>query len=301
LPLTILIDGIMKRILHKLFNKSSVSVNRIKVYALVGKAGTGKSFRARLLMEKHDIELMIDDGLLISDQQIVAGKSAKREDNRFKAVKRAVFHYDAHREEVREAIIAEKAKKILLLGTSEHMVGIIAERLALPVPDKLIYIEDIATRDEIDQAQRSRKVHGKHVIPLPVVEVKQHYSHKILDSIKLALGSKSAFWGRQKTVEKTIVQPPFGRLGQISISDAALSQMIMHCIEEEIAEVKILKLIINPSASGYRIEVKLRFPYETIIPGKLYKLQQYTVSHVEKFSGIEVKSLDLTVEEIKKG
>ncbi|MBN2415734.1 hypothetical protein JXO52_07820 [bacterium] len=282
-----------------MFNKQLRNARNIDVYALVGKAGTGKSFRARLLMEKYGIDLMVDDGLLIHDQHIIAGRSAKREQNRFKAVKRAVFQYEDHRIEVRDAIRKEKSRKILLLGTSEHMVGLIAERLELPVPGTLIYIQDIATTDEIDRAQRSRKVHGKHVIPLPVVEVKQHYSHRILDTIRFGLESKAWFFRKPKTVEKTIVQPPFGRLGRISISEAALSQMIMHCIEEQAEDADILKLIIEPSPSGYRIEALLRCPHHTILPQTLYNLQQYTVSHVTKYSGIEIKSLDLTVEEMK--
>lgn len=50
----------------------------VKVYALIGKAGTGKSFRAKLVAQKYRIELIIDDGLLIRDQKIICGKSAKR-------------------------------------------------------------------------------------------------------------------------------------------------------------------------------------------------------------------------------
>ena len=38
-------------------------IKKIKVYALVGKTGTGKSFRARLITEKHNIDLLIDDGV----------------------------------------------------------------------------------------------------------------------------------------------------------------------------------------------------------------------------------------------
>ena len=60
-------------ILAKFTNRS------ITVFALVGESGTGKSFRAKLLAEKYGIEAMIDDGLLIKDDKILAGKSAKHE------------------------------------------------------------------------------------------------------------------------------------------------------------------------------------------------------------------------------
>ena len=52
-------------------------LNRIKVYALVGESGTGKSFRAKLVAQKHGIDMIIDDGLLIRDNRILAGHSAK--------------------------------------------------------------------------------------------------------------------------------------------------------------------------------------------------------------------------------
>ena len=49
------------------------------VFALVGESGTGKSFRAKLLAEKYGITAIIDDGLLIQNDKILGGHSAKRE------------------------------------------------------------------------------------------------------------------------------------------------------------------------------------------------------------------------------
>ena len=39
----------------------------VKVYALVGRSGTGKSFRAQLVADKYHIPLIVDDGLLIKN------------------------------------------------------------------------------------------------------------------------------------------------------------------------------------------------------------------------------------------
>ena len=65
--------------LKKLFKKISWKIKGVSVYALVGESGTGKSFRAQLLAEKYGIKLIIDDGLLIYNDKIIAGQSAKRE------------------------------------------------------------------------------------------------------------------------------------------------------------------------------------------------------------------------------
>ena len=76
----------------------------IKVYALVGRSGTGKSFRARLTAAKHGIDLIIDDGLLIKGDNIIAGKSAKSEKVYLTAIKTALFDSVEHRTEVRNKL-----------------------------------------------------------------------------------------------------------------------------------------------------------------------------------------------------
>ena len=157
----------------------------VHVFALVGKSGTGKSFRAQLVSKKYGIDIIIDDGLLIKDQSIIAGKSAKKETARLKAIKRALFLDYEHAEDVKAALRMERFKRILLIGTSEKMVRKIAQRLDLPNPHRIINIDDVATQQEIEIAQRSRTHEGKHIIPVPSVEVKRNYPHIFFDSVKI--------------------------------------------------------------------------------------------------------------------
>ena len=63
----------------------------MEVIALVGPSGTGKSHRALLVAHNNQADAIIDDGLLIKNGKIIAGKSAKREQNKVLAVKRAIF------------------------------------------------------------------------------------------------------------------------------------------------------------------------------------------------------------------
>ena len=123
---------------------------RVQVYALVGESGTGKSFRSKLLAEEYGIHAIIDDGLLIQDEKIVAGRSAKREKTYMGAVRAALFDDKEHRDSVARVLRKTHIKKILLLGTSEKMVSKIAMRLQLPQPQKIIHIEDIASQEDIE-------------------------------------------------------------------------------------------------------------------------------------------------------
>jgi adenylate kinase family enzyme len=274
--------------------------HRLKVYALVGDSGTGKSFRSRLIAEKYQINLIVDDGLLIRGQQILAGRSAKREVNRMKAVKRAIFEDPVQSQEVRDVLAHEKFDSILVIGTSEKMVARIAERLKLPYPDQVIYIEDVATHEEIALAMESRQVQGKHVIPVPMVEVKKDPRHKVLDSVRFFLERRPFLFWKKRVVEKTVVQPPFSRRGKISISRVALSQMIMHCVEEFDPNIKINKIIIDERTREYALVVKLRVAYGVRLGPVLSGLKDYIITWIERFSGLHIKRLDLTVDEVLK-
>jgi adenylate kinase family enzyme len=285
----------LSRILYKIRR-----LKKIKVFALVGDTGTGKSFRAKLVTQKYNIDLVIDDGLLIRDHRILAGRSAKREKNRVTAIKRAIFEDPDHIQDVRHALEDEKFRSILILGTSEKMIARIVERLHLPYPDKLIYIEDIASEEEIMQAKDSRQLRGKHVIPVPVIEVKQDPAHRVLDSIKIFLKRRSMFFWKKEIIEKTVVQPPFSRRGRLSISEAALSQMIMHCIQEYSKNVYIDKIIIDLTVKGYEVEIKLKVYYGLNLPELLAGLKDYIIRNIEQFSGIHIEALHLTVEHIEK-
>ena len=66
----------------------------MKVYALIGKSGTGKSFQAVNLCRELKIESIIDDGLFICRNKVEAGISAKRLPTKVGAVKTALSTKD---------------------------------------------------------------------------------------------------------------------------------------------------------------------------------------------------------------
>ncbi len=268
----------------------------IKVFALVGKSGTGKSFRAQLLMEKYSIDLMIDDGLLIKDRRIVAGRSAKREKNYLAAVKTALFNDRRHRNEVLRALESIKFKRVLILGTSERMVIKIAQVLKLPPIQKIVKIEEIATAEEINTAIHYRNTQGRHVIPVPSIELKRTYPRIMADSLKILFRRGIGAGRRSKVFEKTVVRPEFSRKGEVSISKAALSQMILHCVDEYGNGIKIKRLLISKDRDGYHIDVFLDVPFGVQLAGTIHELQRYIVDQVERYTGIIIDELNVTIE-----
>ena len=77
----------------------------MEIYTLVGKSGTGKSFHAMNLCKKLDIEAIIDDGLFIYKNSVIAGISAKRASTKIGAVKVALFNDDSIRRQVTDCLL----------------------------------------------------------------------------------------------------------------------------------------------------------------------------------------------------
>ena len=272
-------------------------IKGVKVIALVGRSGTGKSFRAKLVAEKYGVDLIIDDGLLIQDQKIIAGKSAKKETAYLTAIKTALFDDPAHRREVRNSIHNVKFKRILIVGTSVKMVGKIVQRLSLPEISTVINIEDIASREDIELASSSRK-EGKHVIPVPAVEVSRKHSSIFYDTIRVFLKKGFAFRKTPQIFEKSVVRPEFREKGKVSISEIALTQMVIHCADEFDESITVKKVKVRDSSHGYKIDVFIKIPFGVQLSGNMHDFQQYIVDSLEKYTGIMIEKVNVEIDNV---
>ena len=255
--------------MNRIFQFAFSKLRGVKVYALVGRSGTGKSYHSKLVAAKHHIDLMIDDGLLIKGDKILAGHSAKRDPNFIAAVRTAVFDDDDHRNEIMNALLKERYKRILIIGTSEKMVNKIAKRLELPPPEKIIHIEDVASEEEIETAMRIRYTEGKHVIPV-----------------------------KKQTYEKTIVRPEFSRPDKEELSEAVLTQMVKHAIGEYDPVMKVKKVRgTRNTDSTYSASVTLQLPARHYMGTTISDLQEYITDCIERYGGVMVKTVNIEIEE----
>jgi len=75
----------------------------VEIFVLIGGSGTGKSHKALLIAHRYNIDYVIDDGLLIRKDKILAGHSAKKDKNRIQAIRTAIFEDPSHAENRRES------------------------------------------------------------------------------------------------------------------------------------------------------------------------------------------------------
>lgn len=268
----------------------------MKIYALVGRSGTGKSHKAQIVAGMYDIEYILDDGLLIRGTKVLAGISAKREDTRIGAVKRAVFINPEHRSDVKNAIKQYEPDKILVIGTSVHMIENIMHVLGLGKEHELIRIEDISDPEEIATAIRQRRIKGKHVIPVPTFEVKKDFSGYFIDSIKQLVkkNEKSV-----ESYEKTVVRPTFSYLGKYEIKDTVLKS-IVNCSASGVAFVnKVVSVDIESSREGIIVTTGVILEMKE----PLYKIAQSASLEIknglEYMTGKNVLGVNIIVKGIK--
>lgn len=266
----------------------------LKVYALIGQSGTGKSYKAFIVAKERDIGYIIDDGLLIGGTRVIAGQSAKRESTKIASVRRALFSDPDHRAKVRKALDEIKPDKLLVLGTSLKMVQEICQALELPEFHEILHIEDVSTEKEIELARKSRREDGKHVIPVPTFEIKKDFSGYFIDSLKI-FSKKDRF---ADIVEKTIIRPTFSYLGKYEITKAALVQMISICVARVERINKILRVRIENKPDGIIIDLDLSVKLVTRIDLMLIEVQKKLVEEIEYMTGLNVLSVNVNVKAI---
>lgn len=267
----------------------------MKVYALVGSSGTGKSHRSMKVAFEKSINYIVDDGLLIEGTKKVAGKSAKREDTKIAAVKRAIFFHEDHKNEIVEILKVNDEKSILLIGTSVRMVQQISRNLELGQIDEYVFIEDIATSEEIKTAKMHRMIHGKHVIPLPAVELKRDFSGYFIDTLKTVLGRKG---NRDAIGEKSVVRPTYSYMGKFTISNKTISQIIEIAIGQLNKQFQLTKARIRKKDDGIFIEIDVILTYGVSIVKAAESIQKSIKEDVEHMTNLNVFSVDVHIKSI---
>lgn len=267
--------------------------NKIKTYAFVGPSGTGKSYRAQMVASNKNIKYIIDDGLLIKENEVIAGVSAKKATTKIETVKKALFNNKEEADEIKKAFRKYKPESILILGTSDNMINKIIANLGLPALTETIYISDVATEEEMADAKRIRQTEGKHVIPVPTFEIKKDFSGFILDPLQIF---KSTGKGTTPYIsEKSIIRPTFSYLGNFIISDTVFRQIIEHLAKKTETIYKIVRIRIDKIGKSEELyiymEIVLIYGYNVIEELKNFKRK--CKKEIENLTAMNIQTIDV--------
>ncbi len=267
----------------------------MEVVAFVGPSGTGKSHHAIGVAFDNRCDAIIDDGLLIKGTKILAGTSAKNEDNRIQAVKRAIFTDNNHAKQVREALAASGIKRLLIIATSDNMINNITARLQLPSPVKTVYIQQIASKSEIKKARYMRLHDGKHIVPVPTVELKPHFTGYFADLPYNLFSSKRK---QEKAADRSIVRPSFSFYGKLLIADNAIEDIIkiigrkMEGVER-VTSIKVRRR--SDNSKGIVISVEVVLYYGVQLFNLTKQFQAKIKEKVEYMTAMKVNNVNVSI------
>ncbi|MBQ7197536.1 MAG: hypothetical protein IJS40_09035 [Synergistaceae bacterium] len=269
-------------------------LSKIEIFAFVGPAGTGKSHRATHVARQNGIGVIIDDGLVISRGRILAGRSAKSEVNRLRAIKRAIFEYEDHRNEVVRYLTKNPPERLMILATSEGMISKIIKRLGLNEPTKFINISEVSSPEEIEAALRERREKKQHVVPVAKAQVQQNFAGKLVSQIR------GFFRGRDKDESRnTIVKPLFSFNGKVTIEHDALVEMTKKILELDghVKKIRELDIEIYDDKINLNIEIDLTLGNKNAL-SIARALQKKILKGLSYFTGMEIRQVNIRVNEI---
>lgn len=271
---------------------------------LQGHLGTGKSYRAQKIAYDNNIETIIDDGLLIKGSRVIEGVSAKTAKTKVQTVKAALFSTEKEQERIRNSIKKERVKSILILGTSDEMVKRIQENLKLPKIEKTIYIQDVSTKEEMEEAVRIRRTEGKHIVPVPTFEIKKDFSGILLDPFQiLKRGRKKNKKNKKENagVERSVIRPAFSYFGKYTIKDKVFKDIIRLVCDriKGITEISTIRIDKAQNSNDIEISMNMEIAYGYNIEEMAEEMKIQSKKELEYMTSVNISMVNVKIVKIE--
>ena len=266
--------------------------------------GTGKSYRAQKIAYDNNIETIIDDGLLIKGSRVIEGVSAKTAKTKVQTVKAALFSTEKEQERIRNSIKKERVKSILILGTSDEMVKRIQENLKLPKIEKTIYIQDVSTKEEMEEAVRIRRTEGKHIVPVPTFEIKKDFSGILLDPFRiLSRGRKKNKKNKKENagVERSVIRPAFSYFGKYTIKDKVFKDIIRLVCDriKGITEISTIRIDKAQNSNDIEISMNMEIAYGYNISEMAGEMKIQSKKELEYMTSVNISMVNVKIVKIE--
>jgi len=249
-----------------------------------------------LVAKQRGIECIIDDGLFVKDNKVIAGSSAKKAKTKIESVKQALFSKEEQKIEMAKAIEKYKPQSILILGTSDGMVEKIVENLNFSPISERIYIHEVATQEEMEKARNIRISQGKHVIPVPTFEIKKDFSGFLLDPLQIFK------WKGKDTMpymdEKSIIRPTFSYLGKYTISDGVFREIAEYIALKTEPIHKVLKTRVENKNDGIYLYMEVVVVYGYNIMEVINDFKNKVQHDIDRLTAMSLSKIDVLAKNI---
>ena len=253
--------------------------------------GTGKSYRAQKIAYDNNIETIIDDGLLIKGSRVIEGVSAKTAKTKVQTVKAALFSTEKEQERIRNSIKKERVKRK-------------QENLKLPKIEKTIYIQDVSTKEEMEEAVRIRRTEGKHIVPVPTFEIKKDFSGILLDPFRiLSRGRKKNKKNKKENagVERSVIRPVFSYFGKYTIKDKVFKDIIRLVCDriKGITEISTIRIDKAQNSNDIEISMNMEIAYGYNISEMAEEMKIQSKKELEYMTSVNISMVNVKIVKIE--
>lgn len=270
----------------------------MRVIAFVGPSGTGKSYRSVVVSKQYGADAIIDDGILVSNGKLLAGSSAKSLPTRIASVRHALFMNPRRCEEMRRALSDNNIKCLMILGTSDGMVEKIAKNIGIGPIEHTVYIDEIASPEEMKLAKAARTEKGEHVIPVPTFEIKQDFSGYFLHPLRHLQRNLDKSADAIEN-EKSIVRPTFSYLGDYIISDNVIIEIAAHEAQRIEGVARVHNINLRKTKHGVHIDTTLILYYGVNIFEVSRRVQSAVRDNIEKYTSVNARRVHIYIKNLQ--
>ena len=135
---------------------------------------------------------------------------------------------------------------------------------------------------------------GKHIVPVPTIELKPHLSGVLVDLPHRIFGHRE----KKKVDEKSIVRPAFSYYGKLVVSDYVVNDIVKICMRKQVALDRITSIRIRrPSDAnkGMTIYLEVILFYGSNIFTVVNAMQQKIKEKVELMTAMPVREVNVKV------
>ena len=184
------------------------------------------------------------------------------------------------------------------------MVKRIQENLKLPKIEKTIYIQDVSTKEEMEEAVRIRRTEGKHIVPVPTFEIKKDFSGILLDPFQiLKRGRKKNKKNKKENagVERSVIRPAFSYFGKYTIKDKVFKDIIRLVCDriKGITEISTIRIDKAQNSNDIEISMNMEIAYGYNISEMAEEMKIQSKKEFEYMTSVNISMVNVKIVKIE--
>ena len=185
------------------------------------------------------------------------------------------------------------------------MVKRIQENLRLPKIEKTIYIQDVSTKEEMEEAVRIRRTEGKHIVPVPTFEIKKDFSGILLDPFQILKRGKKKDKKKNKKenagVERSVIRPVFSYFGKYTIKDKVFKDIIRLVCDriQGITEISTIRIDKAQNSNDVEISMNMEIAYGYNIEEMAEEMKKQSKKELEYMTSVNISMVNVKIVKIE--